>query len=272
MKQYLDILRDVLENGSWKEVRTKERCLTDTHKMCSFDLRDGFPLLTERFIPFKSICVELEGFLKGVTDRSWYEERKCRYWSFWSNPKSDDPNDLGAIYPWQWRKFGESYGKDNGVEKGCDQIQSILDKLISNPNDRRMLCIAFNPNQLDNAALPACHYSFGLTKIDNYLDFAFTMRSWDLFLGAPSNIASYAILLHLFAKHASLIPRKLTGFGIDCHIYENHIEQSKELLNRESCKLPSIKLLNDSFWSWDHTKIELIDYKHRGKLIGQVAV
>lgn len=321
MKSYIDTMKNILDNGEWKDARTEEKCLTVSHQTCSFDLREGFPLLTQRFIPFKSICVELEGFLKGITSKKWYQDRGCKYWDYWANPvvvdnhpilqnfdqdessgirESDyylrrkeaqlQVDDLGAAYMWQWRKFDQHYPTTwdqgpnsfsdrqsldwdlNGIEKGTDQIQNILDTLKSNPNDRRMLCIAFNPNQLYLSALPACHYSFGLTKIGDHLDLAFTMRSWDFFLGASSNIASYAVLLHLFAKHAGLIPRKLTGFGLDVHLYENQIEAAKELIERPSFKLPEVDFTHDDFWDWDHTKIKLLNYEHGDKLSMPVAI
>jgi thymidylate synthase len=291
MRQYLDILQNILDNGEWKSSRTGVRCKTLTHQFFTHSMEDGFPLLTKRFIPFKSICAELWCFLNGVTSRKEFEEAGTKFWSHgWSNPDSDDPDDLGALYSWQMRKFGQHYPKTNdegpesyrdrvaldwsvnGVEYGVDQIQKILDQLLKDPNDRRMLCINFCPFQLHNTALPSCHYSFGLSHVDGNLDLAFTMRSWDFPVGAPSNIASYALLLMLFAKHANLKPRKLSGFGLDVHLYENQIDEVNRTLSQQEYDLPTVKLKNKAFWDWTPDKTDLINYKHGGKIKFEVAV
>lgn len=307
MKAYTDILKNIIDTGVWKDTRTGIRCLTTFGQVFRHNMEEGFPLLTQRRIPFKSLCVELEGFLNGVTDKQWYQERGCKYWMSWSNPEAAkkhfdmcnaksgmEPavwneenkkiamlktNDLGPIYGYQYRKFNKTYtvndcqNEDDGdYNNYVDQIQTILDTLKTNPDDRRMVVSAWNPNQMHMMALPPCHFAFNLVHIDGKLNLVWHQRSVDTFLGLPSNIASYALLLLLFCRHSGLKPGTLMGTLADCHLYENHMDQAKTLLEREAHPLPRIKLTNEDFWDWDHTKVELLDYKHGPKLTAEVAV
>lgn len=173
MKQYLDIVKNILENGEWKDTRTQYRTLAVPNVVFSHDMKNGFPLLTTRKLPWQSLRVELEGFLRGITSKKWYQERNCHYWDEFHNPtipnlgssKEDkdlaqyyiDYDDLGPIYGYQWRKFDEVYDEnDEGHLQGFDQLQYIVDKLHSNPNDRRMVCSAWNPHHLRIMGLPPC--------------------------------------------------------------------------------------------------------------------
>lgn len=287
----------------------------------SHDMGEGFPLLTTKKMPLRIIAVELEGFIKGITDKDWYRSRGCRIWDEWSNIEAakklyeewypDGPpdvvdyyfegkpsfesvkkavqaaaTDLGPIYGYQWRRFGQQYndviedGRADGVpvSVATDQFKYIADTLRSNPYDRRMVCSAWNPNQKHMMALPPCHYAFNAVVYGNELSLNWVQRSCDLMLGVPFNIASYALLLKLLARHANLRVGNLTGLLADCHIYDNQIDGAKQQLEREPRPLPRLFIPNndgDSFdiFKWDHTQLELVDYDPHGKIdFGAVTV
>lgn len=313
MRSYLNIVQNVLDYGKWKENRTGIRTLALPNQHFSHNMSEGFPLLTTRRMPFKSMTVELEGFVKGITSKRWYKERGCHFWDEWANPSvvkrkldkvhpmpawghgegcvgnsnwiamnfkkekeiQKDEDDLGPIYGFSWRKFGEVYDEnDDGVLSGYDQLEYIVDTLKTNPNDRRMVCSAWNPNQLNIAALPACHICFVVTHIDGVLHLHWTQRSCDLPLGVCNNIASYALLLSLLCKESGFQPGNLSGILCDCHIYENQIDGLKEQLKREPRTLPSVsfKDWNGIFnWSYDDTVLE--NYSPHKKIsLGDIAV
>jgi len=325
MKQYLDLVKNILDNGIPKQPTRMENgkpvnvengtiglpCQTFIH-----DMREGFPALTTRKIAFKSTMIELEGFIKGITNKSWYEERGCKFWSYWANPQEvnkyahDHLNyneasplkelnsefefyekegktkvvDLGPIYGYQWRKFGEDYppydqdSKYNGIPKGqgYDQLKSIVDKLKTNPYDRRMVCSAWNPNQMDMMALPPCHFSWNVMVYGNTISLQWTQRSCDLMCGVSHNIASYAMLLILLAKEANLEPWLLKGDLNDCHIYENQIDLAKEQVKRDPKRLPSIEFKESSdkfnIFDWNYNDVKLIDYNPHPKMKFEVTV
>ncbi len=313
MKQYLDIVRDTLTGEPKKPFRIREQQdVTETvgifaaifrHKMS-----DGFPLLTTKKMSLKNIAVELEGFIKGITDKKWYQERGCHIWDEWSNPVAvakagfqatlngeswiksiaqKQIKDLGPIYGYQWRSFGQIHDdggsfddlccKDNGIATGSDQLQAIIDSLEKNPTDRRMVCSAWNPNQIAEMALPPCHFAWNVVVYNNKLNLIWHQRSCDLMLGVPYNIASYALLLKLLARHAKLDEGELVGTLNDCHIYGNQLEQAREQLKREPLPLPKVVIPNNdgdkfSLWNWDYTQLSLEGYEHRGKLSFELTV
>jgi len=321
MRQYLDIVKNVLDNGVMKGNRTGTRALTTFCEIFRHDMTDGFPLLTTKKMYTRGVAVELEGFIGGITDKKWYQERKCRIWDSWGNPEKVEQTiqdnespfggfidrnselareiqkeemDLGPIYGYQWRHFDEHYGDVpeqcetldgsgfdhdyNGVECGADQLKNVINTLKTNPDDRRMVVSAWNPNQTHLMALPPCHYAFTLVHINGVLNLSWKQRSVDTILGLSFNIASYALLLLLLCREANLIPGELVGILEDCHIYENQIDGAKEQLSRSPLALPTVGLLvpvesDFNIFNWTHNDIEILDYNSHPKIdFGPVAV
>ena len=302
MKAYLDILQHILEQGEVKSNRTGVDTIAVPNVHFSHDMSEGFPLLTTKQMAFRSIRVELEGFIKGITSKKWYQDRKCHIWDEWANPltakkdllertewrldiSADDPDnikiaqldadDLGPIYGYQWRRFDETYDEHNdGVITGADQLKTIVDKLHTDPNDRRLVCSAWNPNQLSRMALPACHIVWVLTHVNGVLNLHWTQRSCDYFLGVPFNIASYALLLLLLCKEANLKPGNLSGMLCDCHLYTNTIEQARIQLDREPRSLPQVEILGDDFdiFNWTYKDVKVTNYDPCPKITAEVAV
>jgi thymidylate synthase len=312
MKAYTDILRDILENGEMKGNRTGIRtlmlpCLTFRHNM-----QDGFPLLTTRKLPIRSTLVELEGFIGGITSKKWYKDRKCKYWNEWANPEKvseslfnkatelselipglsfdsalnsldrkyyqEIEDDLGPVYGYQWRRFNQAYDEDDsGSLDGYDQLLSIVNKLKSNPDDRRMVCSAWNPNQLDRMALPPCHMIFTVIHTNGKLSLSWKQRSVDSCCGLPANIASYATLLLLLCKIGNFKPWILKGDLDDCHIYENHIENAKIQIERKPLDLPELEITSPvdkpfDIFEWTHKDVQLTNYNYHPALKFEVAV
>ena len=274
MKAYLDIVRHILEHGDRKENRTGVDAITVAGIMFEHDMAQGFPLLTTKKAAFKSMRVELEFFIKGLTDKQWLQERKCSIWNEWANPKKapyghDDASkqrmaverDLGPVYGFQWRHFDAPYNNyDSNYEgTGIDQLKIVVDRLKTNPNDRRMIVMAWNPKALGEQALPPCHYGFQVTVVNGKLNLLWNQRSVDTMLGLPFNIASYGLLLHLLAKESGLQEGKLIGFLADTHIYVNHIDGAKLQLARTPGTLP--RVITEPFtsifdWTGEHTRLE----------------
>jgi thymidylate synthase len=293
MQAYLDIVNRVLKKGTWKGNRTGVRTLACPNVHFSHDMSEGFPLLTTKKMAVKSMAVELEGFIGGQTSKEWYKERGCNIWNEWANPQGlvhpvgegykqldqiENPedrkkyqkecDDLGPIYGFQWRKFNNSLDY-----RKADQLSIIVEKLHKNPDDRRLVCSAWNPLQLHRMALPPCHLMFVLTHIDGVLNLHWTQRSCDLMLGVPFNIASYALLLELLCKEANLTPGNLSGMLCDCHIYENHVNGAQEQVSRTPTELPTLELLNwNGIWQWTHKDIKINNYNPQPKIELEVAV
>jgi len=277
-ENYLQIFKTILEDGVLIPNRTGISAYTVPHMMIQHDMNLGFPLLTTKKMAWKAMRVELEGFIKGITDKRWYQERGCHIWDEWCNPKKIPSGlsieekkkfqlnefDLGKIYGSQWRNFNE---------QNCDQLRNIINILKTNPNDRRMLCSAWNPLVLDEQALPPCHYAFHLIVINDTLHLCWNQRSVDAMLGLPMNLASYGLLLHLLCKESGYKEGILTGFLSNCHIYENHIEGAKEQLMREMLQLPTVETLKFiSIFEWDHKDTLLQNYKSQDKIVFEIAV
>ena len=310
MKQYLDIIKNVLENGEWADNRTDIPAKTCIHLYFTHDMSKGFPLLTTRKIPLKSVAIELEGFLKGITSKKWYQERFCKYWDYWCNPKIVDrklhkyitetstdeeikrakkeiqktEDDLGTFYAHQIRRFNEVYDEDcNGQLHGIDQLSDIVRDLKNDSNSRRMICLNHNPAQVKTAALPACHVLWKIRQLNGKLHLSWFQRSADLMLGLPSNIASYALLLLLLCKESGFTPGQLTGFIDDCHIYKNHIWAAEEQVKRNTYPLPTVEIpdiitLDDkteqpfSIFNWTHKNFTLNDYTYWPTIKMDIAV
>lgn len=279
------------------------------------DMSTGFPLVTTKKMGLKNIATELEFFLHGITDKRWLQDRKCHIWDEWANPVKveqkyniatnnlpnltddektnirnaimDSERDLGPIYGFQWRHFGGEYvWNENRINKnptdnfnpknpGIDQVQNAIYKLKKHPNDRRILVSAWNPAAIPQMALPPCHVMHQLVVRDGKLSLIWTQRSCDMFLGVPYNIASYALLLLLYAKEAGLKPGMLKGELHDAHIYQNHIPQVREQLKRKPYPLPTVEIPDDNWrgmlnWSAQGGFV-LKNYICHEKLRGEVA-
>lgn len=310
---YKEILENILKNGQPKQpvrfdkyndpIPVENGTIGTFCEIFRHDMSEGFPLSTLRKLPFKSVRVELEGFIKGITYKSWYQERNCHFWDEWANPQETrkilneqqlsnedikevqkNMDDLGPIYGAQWRDFGEHYGviptiikEDlNGVFCGVDQLRDIVEKLKKNPYDRRMVCSAWNPNQIHLMALPPCHYCFTVVVYGDKLNLCWKQRSVDSVLGLPNNIASYGLLLLLLCAESGLKPGELVGILEDCHIYENHLETVKELIKREEKQLPTAEIVRRSEFSifdWSYEDVKLINYNPHPKMdMGAVTV
>jgi thymidylate synthase len=260
--------------------------------MLEYDMEYGFPLLTTKKMAWKAIRVELEGFIKGITDKRWFQSRGCKIWNEWCTPSkiqykqdketlenmANEP-DLGPIYGYQWRNFNGNYsGPVNNPlcvddKDGIDQLAWAVSQIKHNPQSRRIIVNAWNPAQLQLMALVPCHYSFQLLCNDGVLDLLWNQRSCDLFLGIPFNIASYGLLLELIAKECNLKPGKLIGFLGDVHIYSNHLDQVNEQLNRTPYTPPTLELSGyDSIFDWDWNKANIKGYNSHAPIKAQVAV
>lgn len=290
MKNYLEIVKKILDIGEQKNNRTGVDAITIAGAMFEHNMAQGFPLLTTKKMPFKLIATELEFFIKGFSDKNWLKERNCHIWDEWANPKKvpyghDEATknkmmserDLGAIYGFQWRHFNapyENYDTDYSGQ-GIDQLKKVVDTLKTNPNDRRMIVMAWNPIQLGEMALPPCHYGFQLTVINGKLNLLWNQRSVDTMLGLPFNIASYALLLHLLAREANLAEGRLIGFLADTHVYVNHLEGAKEQIARDCNKytLPKIETNNfTSIFDWQASDTILSGYESYPKIDFPIAV
>lgn len=277
MLNYLKIIGNILGMGEDKENRTGVKCITTPPQFFEHNMQVGFPLLTNKYVPFKTIAVELEAFIFGITDKEWFKERNCNIWNEWSNPNSDDENDLGPIYGFQWRRFNQPYKKNRErlephFDQPYDQLATVIRKLKEDPNDRRLVVSAWNPLQMKDMALPPCHFCLVFQHLNGKLSLNWSQRSVDTFLGLPFNIASYALLLELVARETGLTPHMLTGNLVDVHIYQNHTSQCSEMMNNETYPLPQLELTNLSIWNWDHTQARVLNYKSHGKIKAEVAV
>ena len=273
-KTFQENLELILTKGYKKEDRTGTGTISFPGVMIRHDMSDGYPLLTLRKVPFKSAAIELEGFIKGITSKQWYKERGCNYWNQWCNPqqvaygtdddtkkKMEECDDLGKIYGYQWRNF-----------KGVDQLKNIVNTLKKDTNNRRMVCSAWAPDQLNEMALPPCHFAWQVNVTDGKLNLFYYMRSVDFVLGNDLN--TYGLLLHLLAKESNLKEGMLVGFFADAHIYDNHLDGVKELLNRNvTGKLPTIKTDNfKSIYDWQYNDTILLDYEPLPSVKFNVAV
>jgi thymidylate synthase len=275
VQAYLNIVKDILNNGILKENRTGVNTLAISGAMFSHDMRDGFPLLTTKKMSLKNIAVELEFFIKGLSSKKWLQDRGCSIWNEWANPQkvpyATDPetkeqmfleDDLGSIYGKQWRNFG-----------GVDQLERVVITLKTNPNDRRMIVSAWNPPELSFMALPPCHVMYQIIVINDTINLNWYQRSVDTMLGLPYNIASYGLLLELLAKESGLIPARLCGMLGDVHIYENHVENAKIQLWREPSKLPNIEITNfTNIFDWTYKDFSLQNYKSNEAIKFDIAV
>lgn len=267
MKQYHDLLHHVLTNGASKEDRTGTGTLSVFGYQMRFNLQEGFPLVTTKKVHFKSVAHELLWFLRGEPTTDYLEQNGVTIWREWQNPLGY----VGRIYGTQWRSW-ESRNTIDGRHtfEGIDQIANVIEQIKTNPDSRRLLVSAWNVAELDQMALPPCHYSFQFYVQNNKISCLFTMRSTDCLIGLPFNIASYALLTHMVAKICDLEVGELVFSGADVHLYKNHIEQAKEQLSRDFRPLPTLELTYDKekpLEKWQRCEIDKFTYEDI-KLIG----
>ena len=261
MQQYLDLLRDVLENGVDKMDRTGVGTRSVFGRQMRFDLNEGFPLMTTKKMHLKSIIYELLWFLKGDTNVKYLQEHGVRIWNEWA----DENGDLGPVYGSQWRNW-------NG--EGIDQIAEVIEKLKKTPNDRRMIVSAWNVGKIAEMHLPPCHMMFQFYVANNKLSCMLYQRSCDMFLGVPFNIASYALLTMMVAQVCGYELGEFIHTLGDTHIYHNHFEQVREQLSRTPYELPQMRInpevkdIND----FKYEDFELQGYQSYEAIKGQVAV
>ncbi len=232
MRQYLDLMRHILDNGTRKGDRTGTGTLSVFGPQLRFDLAAGFPLLTTKKVHLKSIVHELLWFLKGETNTRYLKENGVSIWDEWA----DENGELGPVYGYQWRSWPSADGRH------IDQIAKVIADIKSNPNSRRLIVSAWNVSDLDKMALMPCHAFFQFYVADGKLSCQLYQRSADLFLGVPFNIASYALLTLMVAQVCGLQPGEFVHALGDTHLYLNHLEQAREQLTRTPRKLPSMKL------------------------------
>lgn len=264
MRQYLDLVKHVLENGTEKADRTGTGTKSVFGYQMRFDMADGFPMVTTKKLHLKSIIHELLWFLQGDTNIQYLQENGVKIWNEWA----DKNGDLGPVYGHQWR----SWGKPNG--ETVDQITEVIELIKTNPDSRRMIVSAWNVGELDQMALMPCHAFFQFYVNDNKLSLQLYQRSADIFLGVPFNIASYALLLKMVAQVTGLQEGEFIHTFGDAHIYVNHLDQVKLQLTREPKKLPEMHLNPDIKDILDFTfeDFKLQNYEAHPHIKGKVAV
>jgi len=264
MRQYLDLMKHVLEKGAKKEDRTGTGTLSVFGYQMRFDLAEGFPLLTTKKLPLKSIIYELLWFLRGDANIRYLREHGVNIWNEWA----DANGELGPVYGAQWRSWKTS---DGGA---IDQISQVIDQISRNPDSRRLIVSAWNVGEIPKMALPPCHLLFQFYVADGKLSCQMYQRSADIFLGLPFNIASYALLTMMVARVCDLEPGEFILTLGDAHLYSNHFEQARLQLEREPLKLPQMKINQSvrSIFEFAYEDFELAGYEAHPHIKAEVAV
>ena len=264
MKQYLDLMRHVLEDGVEKSDRTGTGTRSVFGYQMRFDLSEGFPMVTTKKLHLRSIIHELLWFLSGDTNIAYLREHKVRIWDEWA----DEKGDLGPVYGSQWRSWQGANGET------IDQISEVVDAIKTNPDSRRLIVSAWNVAEVPKMALPPCHAFFQFYVAEGKLSCQLYQRSADIFLGVPFNIASYALLTHMIAQACDLKVGDFVHTLGDAHLYSNHLEQTKLQLSREPRSLPRLKVNPDvkDIFSFRFEDFEILDYDPHPHIKGVVAV
>ncbi|ALC90189.1 thymidylate synthase [Bacillus sp. FJAT-18017] len=264
MKQYLDLCRHVLENGTEKGDRTGTGTVSTFGYQMRFNLQEGFPLITTKKLHMRSIIHELLWFLNGDTNIRYLQENGVRIWNEWA----DEEGNLGPVYGKQWRSWEGADGTT------VDQISDLIEQIKTNPNSRRLIVNAWNVAEIDKMALAPCHCLFQFYVADGKLSCQLYQRSADLFLGVPFNIASYALLTMMIAQVCDLEPGEFVHTFGDVHIYNNHIEQVKEQLSREPRQLPKMNINPDvkDIFSFKYEDFTIEGYDPHPHIKGVVSV
>lgn len=262
-RQYEDLLGRIMARGTPKGDRTGTGTRSLFGAQLRYDLSRGFPLITTKRVHLKSVVGELLWFLRGDSNVHWLQEHGIRIWNEWA----DEDGDLGPVYGVQWRSW------DAGEGRRIDQISHVLETLRTDPDSRRMVVSAWNVGSLPDMALEPCHAFFQLYVAEGRLSLQLYQRSADMFLGVPFNIASYALLTHMFAQQAGLEVGDFIWTGGDCHVYDNHVEQVREQLSREPYPFPRLQLHRaPSLFAYDFSDVEVIGYQHHPAIKATVAV
>ena len=264
MKQYLDLMRHVREQGNRKEDRTGTGTLSVFGYQMRFDLAQGFPVVTTKKLHLRSIIHELLWFLQGDTNIKYLHDNKVSIWDEWA----DENGDLGPVYGYQWRSWPTPDGRH------IDQIAQVLDQLRNNPDSRRIIVSAWNVAEIDKMALPPCHAFFQFYVADGKLSCQLYQRSADIFLGVPFNIASYALLTMMIAQVVGLKPGDFVHTLGDAHLYLNHLEQTDLQLSRTPYALPTLRINPDvkNLFAFKFEDFELVGYQHHEHIKAPVAV
>ena len=260
---YEDLLREILEEGAQKGDRTGTGTRSVFGRQLRYHLADAFPLLTTKKVHLHSVVGELLWFLRGDSNVRWLQDNNIRIWNEWA----DDDGELGPVYGVQWRSWPTPDGQH------IDQIERALEMLRENPDSRRNVVSAWNVSELDEMALLPCHLLFQLYVVDGRLSLQVYQRSADMFLGVPFNIASYALLAHMFAQQAGLEVGELIWTGGDCHIYNDHLPQVREQLSREPRPYPQLHLRKAAgILDYDFADIEVVGYDPHPAIRARVSV
>lgn len=264
MKQYLDLMRHVRDQGIDKDDRTGTGTRSVFAYQMRFDLSEGFPLVTTKKCHLRSIIHELLWFLQGDTNIKYLQDNGVRIWDEWA----DENGELGPVYGYQWRNWPAPNGES------IDQIANLIRMIKTNPDSRRLIVSAWNPALVDQMALPPCHALFQFYVVNGKLSCQLYQRSADIFLGVPFNIASYALLTMMVAQVCGLQPGEFIWTGGDCHLYSNHMEQVDEQLSREPFPLPTMKInpAVDDIFAFRFEDFELCNYQAHPHIKAQVAV
>ncbi|MGY0398890.1 MAG: thymidylate synthase [Ostreibacterium sp.] len=264
MKQYLDLLEHLLVKGRSKTDRTGTGTLSIFGYQMRFDLSEGFPLVTSKKLHLKSIIHELIWFLNGDTNIKYLNDNGVSIWNEWA----DINDELGPIYGHQWRSWGNPDGTI------IDQITQVVKQIQNTPDSRRMIVSAWNVSDINDMALPPCHALFQFYVVDGKLSCQLYQRSCDVFLGVPFNIASYALLTHMFAKATGLAVGDFIWTGGDVHLYNNHIKQAKEQLTRTPYSLPKLHIMRDvqSVFDYRFDDFKIIGYQAHPAIAAPIAV
>ena len=264
MQQYLNLVNEVLENGTYKQDRTGTGCKSIFGYQMRFNLEDGFPMVTTKKLHFKSIAYELLWFLRGDTNVKYLQEHGVRIWNEWA----DENGELGPVYGNQWRSWPAYDGNT------IDQVSQVVEEIKTNPSSRRLIVSAWNVGSLNAMALPPCYLLFQFYVADGRLSLMLYQRSADIFLGVPFNIASYALLLQMTAHVTGLKPGEFIHTLADAHIYSNHEEQMRLQLQRKPFPLPTLKLNQEktSLFNFTFEDFTLLDYQAHPHIKGAVAV
>lgn len=264
MRQYLDMMRHVLERGTRKADRTGTGTLSVFGWQMRFELTDGFPLLTTKKLHLRSIIHELLWFLQGSTNVAYLRENGVTIWDEWADPSGE----LGPVYGYQWRAWPTPDGGH------VDQIAEVIERLRRDPDSRRLIVSAWNVADLPRMALAPCHAFFQFYVADGRLSCQMYQRSADIFLGVPFNVASYALLTHMVAQQCDLDVGEFIWTGGDCHLYTNHLAQAREQLSREAFELPRLQFGRrpPSIFDYRYEDFEILGYRSHTHIKAPVAV
>ena len=265
MRQFLDLMRDVLDHGTPKADRTGTGTLSVFGRQLRFDLGEGFPLVTTKKLHLKSIINELLWFLQGETNVRWLNDRGVSIWNEWADP---DTGELGPVYGYQWRSWPGPDGRH------IDQVSQVISEIKSNPDSRRLIVSAWNVADIPRMALAPCHVLFQFYVAEGRLSCQLYQRSADIFLGVPFNIASYALLTMMMAQVTGLKPGEFIHTFGDAHLYQNHIEQAREQLKRKPRPLPMMRInpAVRSIFEFKYEDFELANYNPHPHISAAVAV